>query len=188
MGDHQAHLGMLCVQFQLEMTSRPLADSTALGNNTAAPPEFVVGAGARKRLEDSLEQNQRVAVPEDVSSQVGDDGGGEHAPSWWQNQQQHLDSGAFHLRDKGVGVPVVSIHCPTDSPSLSERRERKESEGLGDGPAIGRHQLAVISDLIDKGRRLRDSMVQSVLESRPNPSHSHGLGMGLDQNETETER
>ena len=180
---------MLCVQFQLEMTSRPFADSTALGTSTAVPPpEFIVGAGARKRLENSSEENQRsVAVPEDGSSHVFNDSRKRALP-WRQNQEQHLDSGPSHPRDDGVGAPVGSTHRPTDSSPLAGGRERKEGEGLGDRPAIGRHQLAMISELIDKGRRLRDSMVQSILESRPNPNHSRGLGMGLDQSENEMER
>ena len=70
---------------------------------------------------------------------------------------------------------------PAREPILREMVE--EGEGL----AMGRHQLGVVSELIDRGRRLRDSMVQSVLESHPVPSQQHGLGTRLGQTGNETD-
>ena len=67
------------------------------------------------------------------------------------------------LREDRSEVRVVEGSKVTGSPVVAERcPESCDVEQLGETQAIGSQQMEVISELLEKGTKLRDKMVQSL--------------------------
>ena len=105
---------------------------------TLAPPEFIVGPGARlgeRRLHDSLST-------EVISAMVGD--------------QDKVVSG------RAKRSALKEINVPTVGNEIEHEVELGESEKLG----LGAQQLEVISELIERGQQLRSKMVESIINQK----------------------
>ena len=105
---------------------------------TLAPPEFIVGPGARlseKRLHNSFST-------EVVSTMVGD--------------QDKVMSG------RAKRSALKEINSPTGVNKIEHEVEQGVSEKVG----LGAQQLEVISELIERGQQLRSKMVESIVNQK----------------------
>ena len=126
--------GRLQVQVSLEVSEATGKPPTR--EVVPSKPEFTVGPGARAKRKSSPEK--------DVDTIIG-----------------CLNSG---LKRAAVGEPERQTGKEDNMEGVVHVPSGKSTDELVQTANPGRQQVEVISDLIEKGRKLRDAMLQSMLE------------------------
>ena len=132
------HLGKLCVLIRIKTATQLKEEPTLKKTVTLAPPEFIVGPGARlseRKLQDSSSY-------EDIQTVVGD--------------QNTVVSG----RAKRSALKEINI------PMGGNDVEHEMEQGVAEKTGLGAQQLEVISELIERGQQLRSKMVESIINQR----------------------
>ncbi len=152
--------GRLKVQISLELVSRQSFSKRPgeTGGEPVEPPRFVVGPGAttwptaKRRYADTLGAPQKDKDIDTVISclKEGDTGGMERG--------KETPVAPHGTSERAVGERV---------PTVTSRTE----DHLGGG--VGSQQLEVISELLERGKKLRDAMLHSMLEPSTAVAASH---------------
>lgn len=134
------------LQLHVKSVMAPMADKHLL--TADLPTEFVVGPGAtfKERAQKSSTNRGKVRLVKPPKKSVSSDpemGGGVHAER----------KGNPSAGDSGPGDGPVHDDAPTDGDA--------PTGGLVP-PVLGKQQMEVVSELLEKGTMLRDKMVNSV--------------------------
>lgn len=151
-------LGRLNIQLSIELlkqkpsvTPNPkrsvLTQANKLPNVGAAPAGFIVGPGAGKLLTNILPQED---VDTAVSGLVTNNKVQENHSM--NIEPPHKQTSSTHL-----------VHNTSSNGHVDCGSDRS----TGDGLFVGPEQLGVISELIDRGKKLRDEMVHSLTDGLP---------------------
>ena len=132
------HLGKLSVHISIKVSAQSREEPAAQRKVTLDVPEFIVGPGPSldERMTHKKTSNER------TGTLVGEQG--------------RVESDLMRYGN------VKEIHVPTGS---REEGEEEEEGGVraGERTELGTQQIEVISELIERGQRLRNKMVESIV-------------------------
>ena len=153
-------LGKLNIKISIELeqqkslvTRNPKrTQAKKLTNVGAAPAEFIVGPGAGKLLTNSSPQ-------EDLDTAVS---GLLTNNQVQENNRLDVQASSDHHSDKQTST-AYPVHSTSSNGLTDCGSDQMSMNGLFVGP----EQLGVISELIDRGKKLRDEMVHSLTDGLP---------------------
>ena len=134
------HLGKLCVHISIKASTQSRREVPPQKKVTLDVPEFIVGPGQSWEKQQKTRSGLYKMSNEDVSALVR------------ERDQMEKDQ----MSPCGVKAPQV----------VTGGSEEERGEGGGSGPwraELGTQQMKVISDLIERGEKLRNMMVESIL-------------------------